>query len=90
MLVLLILIVSVLIGLLLRRWHWIRFVERSSTWTVWLIIFVFGVSLGSNETITNDFSQFGITAFLVAIAGIAGSVSAGWIYSRYIGKRKKG
>lgn len=89
MLVLLILIASVVIGLLLRGWRHVRVLERSSTWTVWLIIFVFGISLGSNETITNDFAHFGFTAFLVAIAGIVGSVLVAWIYNYYIDKRKK-
>ena len=86
--VLLLLIVSVAIGFLLRGWRQLRILEHTSTWTVWLLIFVFGISLGSNDTIIKDFPHFGLTAFVIALAGIVGSVFAAWGIGRCMNKRK--
>ncbi len=89
MFILLLLIVSVAAGVGLQRFRALRHVERTTTWTVWLLIFFFGISLGSNDEIVNDFGRFGFTAVVVAVAGIAGSVLAAWFFGRYIDKSKK-
>lgn len=86
MFILLLLIVSVGIGVLLQNVRAVRHVERTATWTVWLLIFVFGISLGANEEIVSDFARFGLTAIVVALAGVAGSVLAAWGIGRYIKK----
>lgn len=75
--------------MLLQKCKPLRHLERTATWTVWLLIFVFGISLGSNETIINDFGRFGLTALVVSWAGIVGSVLAAWGVKRYIDKNKK-
>lgn len=89
MFVLLLLVVSVGVGMLLRRWRAIRHIEQSATWTVWLLIFVFGISLGGNKEIVNDFARFGVSALVLALAGVAGSVLAAWCVTSYIDKRKR-
>lgn len=89
MLILLILAVSVFVGWFLRRVKVIGRLETTATWTVWLLIFVFGISLGSNEAIVNDFARFGFSAACVALAGVVGSVLAAWCVSHYVDKGKK-
>lgn len=90
MLILLILAVSVFVGWLLRNVKVLARLEHTATWTVWLLIFVFGISLGSNEAIVNDFARFGLTAGAVAVAGVIGSVLAAWGVGYYMDKRRKG
>lgn len=89
MLIILILIISICVGLLLQNFRFLRHIERSATWTVWLLIFVFGISLGSNEEIVNDFAYFGLTAFLIALAGVIGSAFAAWGVGKLIDKSKQ-
>ncbi len=89
MFVLLILLICIGIGTLLRRYRIIRILEHTATWTVWLIIFVFGISLGSDSNIISDFPHFGFTAFLIALAGVAGSILAAWALRSFIDQRKK-
>lgn len=88
MLILLLLVISICAGLLLRRVKVLRHLETTATWTVWLLIFVFGISLGSNEAIVSDFARFGYTAAAVALAGVAGSVLAAWGVRHYVDKGK--
>lgn len=88
MLIILILILSVCVGLLLQKHRGLRHLERSATYTVWLLIFVFGISLGSNREIVSDFGRFGFTAAVIAVAGVAGSVLAAWGVKSFIAKKK--
>lgn len=86
MFILLLLLISIGVGLLLKRYRFPRHLERTTTWTVWLLIFFFGISLGSNEAIVADFARFGLTALVVAQAGVAGSVLAAWGLKTFIDK----
>lgn len=78
MIILLILLLSVSIGIMLRKFRILRHLGKTATLTVWLLIFVFGISLGSNKEIVSDFGRLGITAVIVALMGVAGSVLAAW------------
>lgn len=89
MFIILLLVISIGIGVLLRRVKAVRHIGQTATWTVWLLIFVFGISLGSNEAIVNDFARFGATALVVALAGVAGSVLSAWGVSHFIDKDKR-
>lgn len=78
MIILLILLISVSIGMMLRTCRIVRHLGKTATLTVWLLIFVFGISLGSNKEIVSDFGRLGITSVIVALTGVAGSVLAAW------------
>lgn len=86
----LLLIASIAVGWLLRNVRLLRLLRYTTTWTVWALIFVFGFTLGSNEAIVRDFLSFGLTAFCVAFAGVAGSVLAAWGVGKVIDKKYGG
>lgn len=89
LLILLLLVVSVCVGSLLRKCRVLRHLGQTATWTVWLLIFVFGINMGSNDVIVNDFARFGLTAMILSLAGIVGSVLAAWGIGRYIDRRRR-
>lgn len=74
---------------MLRNYRIVRHLGKTSTLTVWLLIFVFGISLGSNKEIVSDFGHLGITAVIVALMGVAGSVLAAWGLKSIIDKNRK-
>ena len=86
MIILLVLFTSILIGITLRKYRMVRHRGKTATLTVWLLIFVFGISLGSNKEIVSDFGRMGITAVVVALTGVAGSVLASWVLKSVIDK----
>lgn len=90
MIVLLILLISVLVGITLRKFRAVRHLGKTATLTVWLLIFVFGISLGSNKDIVSDFGHMGITAVVVAVMGVAGSIIVAWGLKSVIDKNRKG
>lgn len=78
MIILLLLLISVSIGIMLRKYRIVRHLGKTAALTVWLLIFVFGITLGSNKEIVCDLGTLGITAVIVALMGVAGSVIAAW------------
>lgn len=88
MIIIFLLAISLCIGVMLRRFSIVRHIGQTATWTVWLLIFVFGISLGSNDSIVSDFAGFGLSALIIALAGVGGSVLSVWLISGYIDRNK--
>lgn len=89
MIILLLLIISVLAGMMLRKYQAVGHLGKTATLTVWLLIFVFGISLGSNKQIVDDFARFGMTAVVIALTGVAGSVIAARLLQSVIDQNRK-
>lgn len=89
MTIILILLISIAVGVMLRKVRALHHLGKTATVTVWMLIFVFGTSLGSNKEIVSDFGRMGVTALFVALMGVAGSVLAAWGLMYIIGKNRK-
>jgi uncharacterized membrane protein YbjE (DUF340 family) len=46
---------------------------------IWVLLFLMGIEIGSNETVIRQFGELGFDAFLLAVGGVAGSVIAAWL-----------
>jgi uncharacterized membrane protein YbjE (DUF340 family) len=44
------------------------------TWAIYLLLFLLGISVGTNEKIINEFSVIGLTAVLLTAGALAGSL----------------
>ncbi len=71
-----ILIVSIFIGILFRNKDSFKPSGKIAGATVLLLLFVFGISIGANSYIIENISALGIQSLLLAMTGIAGSVTA--------------
>ncbi|WP_302591146.1 LysO family transporter [uncultured Muribaculum sp.] len=71
-----ILIVSICIGILFRNKNSFKPSGKIAGATVLLLLFIFGISIGANSYIIENISALGIQSLLLAMAGIAGSVTA--------------
>lgn len=87
--ILLLLALSIVAGLLLRNVRQLSYLRYTSTWTVWALLLVFGITLGGDDTIVGNFIHYGFTAFVVAIAGVAGSVLAAWCVSMVMDNKRR-
>lgn len=81
------LIAGICLGRLLRPVRVLRHLDKTATITVWILIFVFGLTLGANPTIVDEIGDFGLKATAIAASGVAGSVAAVWGYLRLTNKR---
>ena len=70
-------------GYLLRNWPLVHKLERGVPLTVWALLFVFGVTIGSNRELIANFGRFGWQAVVLACLGVAGSFAAVLVARRY-------
>ncbi len=85
-------ILGIIIGYGLRRISFLRKVEVSISYTVFLLLFVLGVTIGSNRLIVDNlFFSFGWQAALLTLSATVGSILASWIVLRlfFTSKKKK-
>ena len=82
-------ILGIIIGYGLRRISFLRKVEVSISYTVFLLLFVLGVTIGSNRLIVDNLFSFGWQAALLALSATVGSILASWIVLRLFFTSKK-
>ena len=76
-------------GYLLRNWSFVARLERGVSLTVWALLFVFGVTIGSNRELIVNFGRFGLRKStssvyaMIACLGVAGSFAAVFVVRRY-------
>lgn len=66
------------IGYFFRGVGMLRKVDKTTSLTVLLLLFVLGLSIGSNPLIVNNLGRFGWQAAVLAVLGILGSLLASW------------
>ena len=75
--VILVMAAGVATGYVLRRLPLLQRVERTTSLTILLLLFILGLSVGSNRLIVDNLARFGWQA-----AGLAGSVLAAVVVAR--------
>lgn len=78
-LVISIMFLGVGIGFLLKRIQWLQHVSKTISYTIYLLLFLLGVSVGANKEIVNNLATLGWQAFVLAAAGAIGSALAAWV-----------
>ena len=60
------------------------------TLLIWLLLFILGIEVGSNEEIIRGLHTIGYEAVVLTLGGTLGSVIAAWALWRALYKRKGG
>ena len=77
--ILLIMLAGVVLGYLLRDARFVKLTGHSITLTIFIMLFILGLSVGSNAAIVRNLGSFGWQAALLALSGSLGSVLAAWL-----------
>lgn len=73
---LLALAIGVIFGFVLReRARFLQFVEQVTGLTVFLLLFLLGLSVGGDKALLENFGTLGAQALLLSMGGIAGSLA---------------
>lgn len=71
---------GIFLGFLLRaKQRIVSANETLITYAIYLLLFMMGVSIGSNEQIMNSLSTLGIVALIVSMGAIIGSILTGFL-----------
>lgn len=83
--VLLMLLSGILLGYILRKGKRVaRTSERLTTWTIWLLLFLMGLSVGTNPTLLSHLHSIGTEALAISLSSVAGSIAAAWLLHRLL------
>ena len=85
--VLLIMFGGVALGYLFRRKAILQKLSKPINYTIYLLLFFLGISVGGNKEIISNLPSLGSQALLLAFAGTSGSVLAAWIVYRLFFKK---
>lgn len=78
---------GICIGYLFRNLKFLHNIERSTSLTIFLLLFVLGLSIGSNSLIINNLGRFGWQAVLLVTSSISGSMLASFLVFRLFFKK---
>ena len=80
---------GMLLGYLLRKRD-LKKIHQIITLLIWLLLFILGIEVGSNEQIIKGLHTIGLEAVILTLGGTLGSVIAAWALGRALYKRKGG
>lgn len=80
---------GMLMGYLLRR-HDLKIIHKVITLLIWILLFILGIEVGSNERIVKGLHTIGLEALVLTLGGTLGSVIAAWALWRALYKKKGG
>jgi len=85
--VIIILILGLILGFILHnKVNFIRLNNKLIIYSIYLLLLLLGISVGSNKVIINSLPTLGWTAFLLTISGLAGSLFSAWIIYKFFFK----
>jgi len=83
--IILFIVVGIFVGYGLRNKK-TGIVSRIVTGFIWLLLFLLGMEVGSNEKLVKGIYTFGLEALLLTISGVIGSILTSWGLWYYISK----
>ena len=77
---------GIALGYMLRKVKALEHLQKSISWTIYLLLFFFGLQVGANEQVVGNLDTLGLKALIIAMAGSLGSSMAAWGLYRWIFK----
>ena len=81
---------GITLGYLFRNLTIFQKTEKTISLTIILLLFVLGISVGSNPTIINNLGKFGWQAAIIAWSATCGSSLVSWLVLKYFFKQEGG
>ncbi|MGM9759908.1 MAG: LysO family transporter [Parabacteroides sp.] len=80
---------GIAVGYLLRKVEILQQIGRPISYTILLLLFLLGITVGANEEIVKNLATLGGQALLLAVAGTLGSLLAAALVYRYLFQEKR-
>ncbi len=79
---------GIIIGFVFRkRKTLITSADKLAGWSIYLLLFLLGLSIGSNQLVISNFARIGLNSILLTLSGITGSVLCSFIVYKFIFKK---
>ena len=88
--IIIIMCAGIFAGTLLRgKKFMLAFLDRLTLAAIYLLLFLLGLSVGTDENIINSFPNIGFTAVILTLSAITGSVVLSWILYLSLFRKKE-
>lgn len=78
--VLLLMTIGIILGWLLhKKIKILKITSELTNWAIYLLLFLLGISVGTNEKILNNFGEIGLQSILITIFAVTGSILTSWL-----------
>ncbi len=71
------------LGYLFRHKSILQNTEKTISMTIFLLLFIMGVTIGSNKELIGNLGNFGWQAAVISVSATCGSVLAAWMVMRF-------
>lgn len=71
------------LGYLFRNQTILQKTEKTISLTIFLLLFIMGVTIGSNEELISNLGNFGWQAAVISFAATCGSVLSAWLVMKF-------
>lgn len=78
---------GIILGYLFRKKTVLQKLSKPITYTIYLLLFLLGISVGGNPEIISNLPSLGGQALLLAFAGTFGSLLAAWVVNLFFFKK---
>lgn len=77
------------LGFLLKKAPRLKRISKTITYTIYLLLFLLGISVGADREIVGSLATLGLQALVLAAAGSLGSALAAWGVYRWFFKKRE-
>ena len=88
--ILILLSLGILLGRILRtKPRSLKLIDRITMGSIYLLLFILGISIGSNKEIVSNLSRLGVTAIIITAFALAGSIVLSIVVNRIFFRSSK-
>lgn len=88
--VLIIMTAGIITGWILHHKNtFLKRISELTNWAIYLLLFLLGLSVGTDEKILNNFDKIGYISVLITVFAVAGSILVSWITYIFFFKKSK-
>lgn len=78
--VLAIMTAGIFLGWLLHhKKQFLKIVSYTTNWAIYLLLFLLGLSVGTNEEILDNFDKIGVQSIIITLFAVVGSILVSWL-----------
>lgn len=74
---------GITIGYLFRHKEILQNTEKTISMTIFLLLFIMGITIGSNDALIENLGSFGWQAAIISVSATCGSVLAAWLVMKF-------
>ncbi|MGM0503223.1 MAG: LysO family transporter [Bacteroidota bacterium] len=78
--VLLLMTSGIIVGWIFHhKTSFLQWISKFTNWAIYLLLFLLGLAVGSNEEILSSFDKIGYLSIAITLFAVAGSILTAWI-----------